>query len=120
MAEVKDRLEQTIKSFNITETSNSEESNEASQGSLVSQETTGEVVQLLPILYAIQDQIERLRDDILNKDTETIQAIVKATQPAPIEDSNTAIMKALLPEILKNPNSLKTLIELSERFKGIE
>lgn len=31
-----------------------------------------------------------------------------------VEDSNTAIMKAVLPELLRNPNSMKTLIELSE------
>ena len=32
----------------------------------------------------------------------------------PIEDPNTAIMKAVLPELLKNPNSMKALIEFSE------
>ena len=32
----------------------------------------------------------------------------------PIEDPNMAIMKAILPELLKNPNSIKTLMEFSK------
>ena len=69
----------------------------------------------IPILYEIQDDISQLKKEIHNKDTETIQAVIKAATPsAPIEDSNTAIMKAVLPELLRNPNSMKTLIELSE------
>ena len=71
--------------------------------------------QLLPVLYEIQDEIVRLRTEIHDKDTETIQAIVKASVPAaPIEDPNMTIMKAVLPELLKNPSSMKALIELSE------
>lgn len=40
---------------------------------------------------------------------------MKASVPtAPIEDPNMAIMKAVLPELLKNPNSMKVLMELSD------
>jgi len=74
-----------------------------------------EASQLLPILYEIQDQIASLRDDIHNKDTETIQAIVKASQPViPAEDPNTALMKAILPELLKNPAAMNTLMQIGE------
>ena len=56
-----------------------------------------------------------LRTEIHSKDTETIQAIVKASIPsAPIENPNMAIMKAILSELLKNPNSMKSLMELSK------
>lgn len=66
-------------------------------------------------LYEIQDQIVSLKNEIHNKDTGTIQAIVKASIPvAPVEDSNMMMMKVLLPELLKNPNSMKTLMEIGE------
>lgn len=71
--------------------------------------------QLIPILYEIQDEISKLRNEIHNKDTETIQAIVKASTPmAPVEDANVSIMKAILPELLKNPSSMNALLELGE------
>ena len=74
--------------------------------------------QLLPVLYQIQDEIAQLKTEIHNKDTDTIQAIVKAVQPSvPVEDPNTAIMKALIPEMLKNPNSMKALMEIGEMAK---
>lgn len=71
--------------------------------------------QLIPILYEIQDEISKLRNEIHNKDTETIQAIVKASTPmTPVEDANVSIMKAILPELLKNPSSMNALLELGE------
>lgn len=78
-------------------------------------ETNGDISQLISVLYEIQDDISRLKNEIHNKDTETIQAIVKASTPVvPMEDSNATIMKTIIPELLKNPNSMKALIELSE------
>ena len=69
------------------------------------------------MLFDIQDQIAQLKDEIHNKDTETIQAIVRAgQQTAPVEDSDTAILKILLPELLKNPKSMASLLELSDRI----
>lgn len=50
-----------------------------------------------------------------DKDTETIQAIIKASTPmTPVEDANVSIMKAILPELLKNPSSMNALLELGE------
>ena len=112
--EVKRRLEQTINSFNI------EEDNEELDGEFERIETDNNesekgVAGLLPVLYEIQDQIAGLKDEIHNKDTEMIQAIIKAANPpAPAEDPNTVLMKILLPEMIKNPDSFKTLMELSE------
>ena len=113
VAEVKSRLEQTINSFNISEKQNVELETEICQTESDDMSSSN-TSQLLPILYDIQDQINSLREEIHNKDTETIQAIVRASQPViPPEDPNTALMKALLPEMIKNPNSVKSLIELS-------
>ena len=115
VAEIKNRLEQTIKSFVFSE--RNEDVLDSSAG-LDSPGNSEMAIQMLPILYEIQDQIEQLKNEIHTKDTETIQAIVKASQPTvPIEDPNTALMKALLPELLRNPNSAKTLMELGEMTK---
>lgn len=116
--EVKGRLEQTIKSFNISE-SVDDEANVVPDCQLQAEVISEDTVQILPILYAIQDQISQLKEEVHNKDTETIQAIVKASQPImPVEDANTAIMKALLPELIRNPNSLKTLMEINETIEN--
>lgn len=108
--EVKTRLIKTIGalSFDIQ----SDQSNEECAGI---REINSDVSQLVSVLYEIQDEISQLKNEIHNKDTETIQAIIKASTPiVPAEDPNTALMKAILPELLRNPNSMKALIELSE------
>lgn len=113
--EVKERLEQTIKSLKIVEREESIQEQFEDDDVVNEEISSSDVVEMLPILYAIQDQITQLREEIHNKDTETIQAIVKASQPtAPIESPETALMKALLPELIKNPNSMKTLLEIGE------
>lgn len=105
--EVKNRLIKTIKAFNIVENTLDTKPN---SDSIEVKES-----QLLSVLYDIQDQIIDLKNEIHNKDTETIQAVVKAATPtAPIESTETALIKALLPELLRNPQSLKTLMEIGE------
>ena len=108
--EAKVRLIKTIGALSFD--MQSDQSNEEGMGI---KDTNSDVSKLISVLYEIQDEISQLKAEIHNKDTETIQAIIKASAPvAPVEDSNTAIMKAVLPELLKNPNSMKALIELSE------
>lgn len=108
--EVKNRLIKTISAMVFENLENVDES----QGTNLL-ENRNESSNLLPVLYEIQDDIMRLREEIHNKDTETIQAIVKASVPnMPVEDPNTALMKAIVPELLKNPTSMKALMELGE------
>lgn len=108
--EIKSRLVKTIDALSFGELTGQNE-NEKN----VYKETNNDVSRLISILYEIQDEISQLKNEIHDKDTETIQAIVKASMPtAPVEDPNTAIMKAVLPELLKNPNSMKALVEFSE------
>ena len=111
---VKDRLLKTIQAFDF---SKNEQDDEIVDDIITNKEEKLKEtdVELLSVLYAIQDQISELRNEIHNKDTETIQAIVKASVPAaPVEDAQTALMKALIPELIKNPDSMKNLIEISE------
>ena len=106
VAEVKARLTKTIGTMSF-ELDDIENKKELQGQDIVRNDNT----QLLSVLY----EIAGLRSEIHNKDTETIQAIVKASVPAaPIEDPNMTMMKALLPELLKNPNSMKTLMELGK------
>lgn len=108
--EIKSRLVKTIGALSFEELTGQNEN-----GEVTYKETNSDISQLISILYEIQDEISQLKNEIHDKDTETIQAIVKASMPtAPVEDPNTAIMKAVLPELLKNPNSMKALIEFSE------
>lgn len=108
--EIKSRPIKTIGTLSFDEQSYQNE-----EGKIAFKENQNDISQLIPILYEIQDEISQLKSEIHNKDTETIQAVVKASVPtAPIEDPNMAIMKAILPELLKNPNSVKALMELSE------
>ena len=108
--EIKSRLIKTIGALSFEEQSSNIENGEVNY-----KESNSDISQLISILYEIQDEISQLKNEIHDKDTETIQAIVKASAPViPAEDPNTTIMKAVLPELLKNPNSMKALIELSE------
>ena len=114
VAAIKERLTKTIQAFDF---SKSERGNENVDDKTMNKDEKNKEtdVELLSVLYAIQDQISELKNEIHNKDTETIQAIVKASVPvAPVEDAQTAIMKALIPELIKNPNSMKNLMEISE------
>lgn len=114
VAAIKERLTKTIQASDFSDLNKDEEI--IDDKTVYKDEKNKETdVELLSVLYAIQDQISELKNEIHNKDTETIQAIVKASVPtAPVEDAQTAIMKALIPELIKNPNSMKNLMEISE------
>lgn len=110
VSEAKDRLKKTIETMsfeevvdnnNITVESNNDEKFDISQ--------------LLSVLYTIQDEISNLKQEIHDKDMETVQAIVKATIPTtPMEDPNMTLMKTIIPEMIKNPDSIKAIMELSK------
>lgn len=106
--EIKNRLIKTISTIRFEDFSADdmkEESIDAKQ----------DLSQLVSLLYEIKDEIIKLKKEIREKDTETIQAVVRATVPsAPVEDAETAVLKAILPELIKNPGAMRSLIELGE------
>ena len=104
---IKDRLQQTISAFSIAEPASEAESGGAQGESLAN---------VLPTLYQIQDSIAELKDEIRRKDTETIQAIMQTSlNNAAREESTDAIMvKALLPELIKNPQTFANLMQLAD------
>ncbi|URW86801.1 hypothetical protein M5E86_04085 [Blautia wexlerae] len=73
--EIKSRLIKTIGalSFDTKSDQNNEDDSDT-------KEMNGDISQLIPILYEIQDDISQLKKEIHNKDTETIQAVIKARQ----------------------------------------
>lgn len=105
--EIKKRLEQTIKTFSFENDTlgKDEEINKQSF-------TQG----ILNMLYQIQDSITELKERVNKKDTETIQAIMQTSlNNAKKEESTDAIiMKMLLPELIKNPESFKNLMQIAE------
>ena len=71
---------------------------------------------LLPILYQIQDSITELKEQISKKDTETIQAIMQTSlnNASKQESTDAIMMKMLLPELIKNPESFQNLMQIAE------
>ena len=77
-----------------------------------------DISSFMSIMYEIKDELDELKESIHSKDTETIQAVVKAVSSSvPVETPETALMKVLLPEIIKNPDALNNLIRISEMSK---
>lgn len=107
--ETKKRLEQTIKTFSFESYEDALEQNEEQSKKMFPQG-------ILAILYQIQDSITELKEQISKKDTETIQAIMQTSlNNAKKEESADAVMmKMLLPELIKNPESFQSLIQISE------
>lgn len=109
--EVKSRLEQTIRALVIPEdTINEAEDLPAERGLSV----------LLSGMYQIQDAITELKEEIKKKDTETIQAIMQTSlkNAAKEESQDTVLMKTLLPEMIKNPDSFMNFMKIAEKFSG--
>lgn len=109
---IKDRLKRTINGFNLEAIV---KENDFEDPKINSDDSN----QVIPILYDIQDQILNLTEEIHKKDTETIQAIVKASQPVAInEDPTTSLMKAIMPDLIKNPSAFKILMEIGEQAEN--
>lgn len=108
VSEVKERLCKTIVSFDIKESDGEEHTSGSNEN-----------VNIIPLLFSIQDQLVQMKDEIHANNKEMIETIIKAAQSqAPVEDSTTAMIKILLPELIKNPDSMKSLVEISEMAKN--
>ena len=68
------------------------------------------------MLYQILDSINELKEEVNRKDTETIQTIMQTSlNSAKKEESTDAVMiKMLLPELIKNPESFQNLMQIAE------
>ena len=107
--ETKKRLEQTIGTFSFEIQDNTLGQDEEQSKQIFSQG-------ILTMLYQIQDSITELKEQISKKDTETIQAIMQTSlnNVQKEESTDTIMMKMLLPELLKNPESFQNLMQMAE------
>ena len=108
--EIKSRLQQTIEATSFGTADDTRNQSEEPQNNQYV------LPDVLPILYQIQDSIVELKEQVNKKDTETIQTIVQASlnNTKKEESVDAVMMKILLPEIIKNPNSIKNLLQLAE------
>ena len=106
--EVKTRLQQTIGTFSFENADDSSDQ-AAEQGMQL-------LPGILPMLYQIQDSITELKEQISKKDTETIQAIMQTSlnNASKQESTDAIMMKMLLPELIKNPESFQNLMQIAE------
>ena len=106
---VKVRLEQTINGFDFTiydEYGKNE--------NLVSNSS-----QIVPLIFGLHDKIDELIYDMEKRYDETIQTVIRASiaNAQQTETMETQMMKVLLPELLRNPRAVDSLMALSEKFK---
>ena len=107
--ETKKRLEQTIETFSFENQDDTLGQDEEANKQTFTQG-------ILTMLYQIQDSITELKEQVNKKDTETIQAIMQTSlnNVKKEESADAIMMKMLLPELIKNPESFKNLIQIAE------
>ena len=105
---VKERLQQTISAISFESADESEENANSKNDNTFSG--------LLPVLYQIQDSITDLKTEISKKDNETLQTLMQTSlnNAAKSESADAIMMKVLLPELLRNPESFSNLMQIAE------
>ena len=112
---VKSKLSETINAIKI---------NDDSKTDNLSGSTVQSVQpQILGLLFDIKDKLDILSDKIGENNDKIIKSIVSSftselTQPQ--ESTDAAIIKALLPEMIKNPNFFNQIAELGDKFNNIK
>lgn len=104
---IKERLQRTISTISFNNSSDIGESDRLQSESLVS---------VLQVLYRIQDSITELKEEINKKDMKTIQTIMQTSlnNAAKEESRDAIVMKALLPELLNNPQAFTNLMRIAD------
>jgi len=107
--ETKKRLEQTIETFSFENQDDTLGQDEEANKQPFTQG-------ILTMLYQIQDSITELKEQVNKKDTETIQAIMQTSlnNVKKEESADAIMMKMLLPELIKNPESFQNLMQIAE------
>ena len=102
--EIKERLEQTINSFDFQS---------SCDGNGNSDEVMGENA-IMPLLYQVLDSIKSLQNEVRSNNSDNITAIVHAMQPTqPQLSPDMALQAQLINAAFQNPDNLKKIMELS-------
>lgn len=104
----KSRIKQTIASFNFTSSIDATNISEAESNfnSVILQE-----------LYAMHDMLNSISKKLSETNTSVISVLADKLSQTNVKTPETALIETLLPAILKNPESFKTIIELSQASK---
>ena len=105
----KDRLEQVIMNFKYDEVKEIKKNNVSFENNMI-------VASLNDIPY----KVDILAEEIRKKENETIKTVIEifnAQKPKSESSFETEMMKILMSELIKNPDSADILLKLSEKFK---
>lgn len=109
--EIKERLAQTIKSFDFL----------SYEETVDEEETENISAPIMPVLYQILDAITALEKNVKSVNSETIETVIKSMQKVqPQVSPDTALQMQLIGSLMQNPESLMKLIELSEKLPTTE
>lgn len=100
---IKDKLEQTIKSFDFDNLDKPEELGSTFDSS---------------ILLSIQDKLDNVMELIQKRNEEEINIIAAqvAKHAKPAVSDDTAMMQALLPQLLSNPDSFESFMQFANKY----
>ncbi|MCI9052197.1 MAG: nucleoside 2-deoxyribosyltransferase [Lachnospiraceae bacterium] len=105
----KDRLEQVIMNFKYDEVKEIKKNNVSFENNMI-----------VASLNDIQYKVDILAEEIRKKENETIKTVIEifnAQKPKSESSFETEMMKILMSELIKNPDSADILLKLSEKFK---
>lgn len=104
----KNRLEQVIQNFRYDEVKEKKNNKANFENNII-----------VSSLNDIQYKIDVLTEEIKKKENETMKTVIETlnAQRNKPESVETEMLKILMPELLKNPESADTLIKLGEKFK---
>ena len=105
--EIKERLAQTIESFDYSDSSESV----AEEPSITNSPST-----IMPVLYEILDSINEVKREIQNNNDQTLATVIRSMQPAqPQVSPETAMQMQLLGSFVQNPEAFMKLVELVDK-----
>lgn len=110
VAELKDRLIQTINSFDFNDIDSKD----------IEMPTGNFNGQILQELFKIQDSIKDLRSDISAKDTAAFSILADKLVNTGARTPETVLVEALMPALLNDPQKLISLAQLGEQFKNLK
>ena len=105
--EIKERLTQTIESFDYSDSSESV----AEEPPITNSPST-----IMPVLYEILDSINEVKREIQNNNAETLTTVIRSMQPTqPQVSPETAMQMQLLGSFVQNPEAFMKLVELVDK-----
>ena len=112
--EIKLRLQKTIETISF----NKQDENLVQ----VKSQSTQIFPNIISSLYHIQDSIDEIKALIIKKDNETLQTILQTSlnNAKKEESTEVALMKTILPELIKNPSSMQNFLTLANIMKTKE